>query len=108
MKTVDDLVAKMESAIPVGESTDRRLSVTGEPYVVHAFFARNVGKSNYLSLMLKKLYQEFEQQIIPNKSVLYWRIKPEYTIQGITDYGTGKRREELKVWMRYLVSPRNL
>lgn len=118
MKTVDDLIEKMESAVPVGESTMVRLSVTDEPYIVHAFKTKDLGPESLLR-MLEALYRCFKEQVIPNESKLYWRRKPEYsehTIQtwngqDIFDINASPPPDEIVetrwavVSMRYLVSP---
>lgn len=88
------LMAYCESRWPVGPSTYRRLSVTGEEYTVLA-------DSGYPSIEMARLGAQaaFDAYALGKTGVLYWRIVPELIFSD--------RNKCAAFYMRLLISDKS-
>ena len=98
-RNFDDLVRMMESCIPIGIGTDYATSITGLPYKEFALGIFMPDEEKRIALV-QAFWWTFIRQIeldeAPEKTVLYWRIKPE-----MAAYEDGRKE---RIYMRYLVT----
>lgn len=83
-----------EARFPVGPSTERRLSVTGEPYVELA----NQWSDGYPTPAVARqaALTVFNQYAEGKEGVLYWRVPPEIAY--------GDKQRKFAYYMRLLIS----
>lgn len=97
-KTVVELTEWMETALPVGKSTNHRYSITGEEYIEYAI---SQGEINNEVLLCRYMWNTFVnqcQKLHEDGHKLYWRIKPEYKKSRIyTQYLISNKPEKLWV-----------
>jgi hypothetical protein len=118
--TVNDLYAAMSSALPVGDSTSIRWSVTGEEYVEYAlglYVDEAVKRGhNPETTLCAPMWRTFLMQLArlenPSAAKLYWRVKPEIAFyeedvepfSGFPLDGSAIGRKKARIYLRYLIS----
>lgn len=111
-KTVSELYVAMCEALPVGQSTVIRWSVTGEKYVEYAIGIRadetSVRGIDPEEELCRWQWRTFLAQLAklddPDNSWLYWRIKPEFAFIENDDERFDVLPSKARIYSRYLIS----
>lgn len=98
----DQLFQTIIKIVPLGESTNGPLAVTGEPYEEWHLGAYTDKGGHAESFLCRKFLMHFLTQLDskPPGQKVYFRIKPEYDVVegGVTN------RERARLYVRYLIS----
>lgn len=102
-KTTDELVKMMEDVLPVGVSSYRHHSVTGEKYVEYKYYVSDEEAANANltmgELLCLKAWEGFLLNYAKSNkdgNKLYWRAKP--TTEGVPN------SDKVELFMWYLIS----
>ncbi|MGA9767929.1 MAG: hypothetical protein WBV94_02745 [Blastocatellia bacterium] len=90
-RTIEELIAAMESLFEVGESTDHSQAVTSEPYKKYGIgflLSLNAPVHRYVDLKQNSIKAMWNtalelRELASPAAVLYWRLKPN--LQGVVD-----------------------
>ena len=88
--------------VPLGDSTEGPLAVTGEPYEEWYLGAYTDKGGDAESFLCRKFLMHFLAQLDskPPGQIVYFRVRPEYDVVE----GGISNRERARLYVRYLIS----
>ena len=115
-KTAAELYDMMCGALPVGQSTCIRWSVTGEEYIEYAIGVSPSAEDPeaiacrwmWQTFLSKAMAHDVNPKNDPRTTTLYWRVKPEFAYYdedlNFDSGGMPQLEKRARIYLRYLIS----